>query len=252
MNGFLLRIRLEKDDLKSSLELRKEGVQEKDFSLLAKIIDKAFGGDVDVTKPLNKFLNNEELSFLINHGWLIKDAQFSISSSELLEYYEEKGPLGGIPQEAAERWPHVPSYEIGNVNTKILYHEEKLCPTRYVSCNRRGGYVLKKYYKQNQELLREVDEKRRNDSVDEYMKNSSKKKSKVEKISKPIIQKKSFTKSDQKKFRKLIIEKAEHKDTCNIGFKDEFISSLSEDEKSYMSSLSDLQTKLMRSEVLKK
>lgn len=242
---FCLEVRLRRGEHNCSIMINKK-VKDSDSETFTKIIKKSENSEVDLTGPIGKFLKNDEVSFLIGKGWKIFDVHFCITKQDLIEYYEEMGPLGGTDHLAADRWPHVSNYMIGNVNTRMLYNTE-LTPTRWIEGSISGGYVLPKYFKKNQEMWEKVKKSKDGDAIPDLK--PSKSVPKPTPKSEPKIK---LTKSEGKVCRKEVIEIATGNDVFSGGFKPEFIDSLSDRHQSYMSSLSDLQAKLMRSEVLKK
>jgi len=216
----------------------------KNFDILVKTIEKARKRDIDLS-PLVKFLKNDELNFLTNKGWILKDLEFIIHKSQILAFMEEQKTAGVSLSQGMEQWPYAPSTAVG----KVLYnlHLDGLtCPTRYVG--EHGGYVLNKYYDANQKRGREADKKSR-DSYRDYIPEDIKTKTISQK---PKAAAKKIPKAEGKGLRKSIIDKADKTDICAAGFKQEFIDSLTEREQEYLISISDLATKIMRSEVVKK
>lgn len=249
---FVLKINLSKEELNAIIDISKE-IKDEDFGILIKVINKSSESDADITKPIEKFLSNNELTNLVNNGWKIVSQRFTLLPSDVINYFKSKKELGGFCNEIHNKFSYVSLSEVTSITTKLLYNNT-LVPTRYVDCNEHGGYVLKEYFDENQKLYRSrTDSKKpwQNDpdtKQNEPQQKHNETNRSVEK-SKP---KKQLTKNEQKESRNTIISRATKHDIDASGFKKEFISSLDENSVSYYASLSDLQIKIMRSEVLKK
>lgn len=236
MTEFRLKIKLVKEDLGATITVKKD-VAEKDFETLVKVINKAKKSDIDLS-PLINFLKSDDLNALTDLGWRINDAEFTISADDLLVYYEEQDIEGGSHHHAHEiKWPHISIAELGTAQFQLMMNE-KITTAPYF---RAGGYVLKKLRDKHVSV---IGERRRNKDVSIEPK-------KVEK-SEPKVKKITLTKKEQSECRSNIIDKATLSDMNVGGFTNEFISALSEKERSYLSDLSNLQTKLMMNAVTKK
>jgi hypothetical protein len=222
---FYLKIDLMRNQLKSLITVKKESSEE-----LIKIIEKATSIDKDITAAINNFIADEELSFLISKGWKITDINFTISKEQLIKHYMKVKHHGTDISKINQEWPYIPNYEIGFVNTELLYNEI-IWPTQNIKDSKLRGYVLKEHYDKNQE---------------EYCGAT---KSKNENKEEP---KHDISKTQQKQLRNSIIEKASKNDICPSGFKKEFVDKLTKEEQKYLKIISNLQLKLMRSDVNKK
>lgn len=243
MTEFRFRFDLVKDDLHTDITVKKD-ISDKDAEPVKKIIIKAKEQEVDLT-PIAKYVKSKEIDFLLQNGWAIKDVRFVISKEELLEYYRKQGVEGGTDYHARDTmFPHLELYEIGIVNTELLY--DNLISPCHMS-GLKGGYILAELYEKHESLLR----KRREQDWKQF-KLSDKKSGKEAPASPPRKEKIDLSKAECKRCRNSIIEKATKSDLCQAGFKPEFVQKLDINEQAYLDTLSNLQIKFMMNAVTKK
>jgi hypothetical protein len=195
-------------------------LNDNEILIMKKIFSKA-GDENDITKPVIKFMNDNLLKIISDDDWKIIDGYFTMSYNHLLDEYK-KAKNGLKITDVVNKYKHISFSEINNVNFKMMI-DGLVMPFGKLKDR---DYILKKYYKPHDE--------------DEIIKKQQK------------TTDNGITKNDQKKFRSEIISTATTKDISKAGFKDDFINSLGDDQKMYIKSLSDLQIKIMRSEVVKR
>lgn len=236
---FWLEVFMESSDGRRLRIEIKHSVKESSFNTFVKAIDKAKDSGLDLN-PLVPFLKNKEITFLHEQGWFIDDIEFYIHDSQALEYFKSQKEKGGTTSDAYENWwPHAPMNSIGSAFYR-LHINKHVVPTRNAGMS--GGYVLNEYYKENQSVIKS------------YRDYAPKKAESPAVASDQIIPKKTFnlTKSEEKRVRSSIINKADKSSICEAGFKPEFVDKLSDVEKFYLDDISNLKLKLMRTEVAKK
>lgn len=218
---FWLKVFLKsQDDRVAVLEIC-HSISDDNFNVLVKAINKIRREKVDIN-PLVKFLKNNDLDNFINNKWSIQDIDFIVHRGQLIELLESH-KNGLSIEEIHDCWSHITRSSIGDALFK-LHLDGLIIPVRDAGKN--GGYILKEYYK-----------KQKLDSPSSSPSQSPKKE--------------QFTKAESKQIRKNIINKANNSDICEAGFKPVFVESLSDKEKKYLNSISNLAIKLMRTEVAK-
>ena len=232
---FWVQVRLEHDGRTARIQAYKE-VQERDFEVISKAISKARERDIDLS-PVVTFLKDKEISFLASGGWKMVDIEFMIHRDQALDLFKKAGNLGCSIEGASKTWPHARLTAISEAFYQ-LHIEGIVVPTRYAG--EHGGYVLKDLYKENQQLHRPESK-----SVEApYEKQQTPQPIK----GKPKV---AISKAEGKRLRKLIMDKATMSDICKEGFKPEFVATLDEQEQEYIKHCSNLQIKLMRTDVVK-
>lgn len=248
MIEFCLLINLVKDGLQAEITA-KRSISEKEFESVKSIICKAKKEaeikDVDFA-PAAKFMKSDEVNYLIKKEWKVNNIDFIVSKEELLKYYNLQRINGGTLKHAHEEmFPYVPISQLQVTNFKLMM-DKKIVPCSMPHC--RGGYILPKFKDRHEEMLRK-------NSLDftKYMKEPKNKKRKTQ-DPEPILKPKSIslTKAEGKRCRKNIIDKAKMSDICKAGFKPDFVQNLKDTEQAYLSTLSNLQLKLMINAVTKK
>lgn len=243
--NFWLELKLKKEYREMTLEVE-SSFATKEFDTLVKIIEKANHKDIDLS-PLIKFLKDDLLSSLHSDGWKLTDIKFTVKYHELLQYFKDRKERGGTAGTAQQdRWPWV---HVAEINTFSLMFDGHLNTTSYVDGAPKGGYVHQSFYGKNQKIgaQNKVDE---TTSWREYApKEESSKAAKA--VSTPKFDIIKMTKAEGKICRNEIIDIAGLTSICEAGFRPEFIESLNDRHKSYLHECSNLQIKLMRSQITK-
>jgi len=228
------------DDRTAKLEIR-HSVSRHSFDTFIKTIYQARKKKVNLA-PLANFLNNDELKFFIDNEWKLTDIEFIIHRSQIIKLLKEAKENGLSMSQVKNKWPHV-SHCFVSKSLLSLHLDGYIVPTRYAGEN--GGYVLKELYEKNQEIGLEKKSITSSSNYEDYNSND------IKQQTQPKKKPKHITKSEGRILRKSIINKADKNSVCITGFKKEFIDNLTDREKEYLDSISDLAIKIMRSEVIK-
>lgn len=240
---YYISIKLDNNDVTSVITVKKS-INEEDSKILFKIIEKISTDDADHTKSVANFLNDQIIDMMVKLNYKITYAELIITDRILLKFYEQRGPKGVNFTIIKKEFYYVNYNMIASSNFQLNL-KGLIIPTMWVQGDSQRGYVLKKYYKQNQELMDEfkLNKLASNESINQEINNKS------------IDQENNsneIPKNQIKLLRKSIIKKATKSDINITGFTIQFIDSLDDSEKSYIKTLSELKIKIMRSEIMKK
>jgi hypothetical protein len=209
-----------------------------DADKLIQIIDKISRQPNPKLDIIVKYFKRDDLDCLIDNGWVVTDVDIVLPSAELYKFIEDSGFKGVTLEDMRNKWPHI---KTSNMPITNLQYAGKISTgsgpkSDHAKYEIEHTYIIKEHLGANRTYWANIRQGHKAPIIVEEQ--DSFKPSKL-------------TKAKQRECRKSIINKASVTDFNKYGFTEKFMSSLSDDEKSYIMSLDDFKTKLLFNAIAK-